>query len=214
MAVRLNVVMNQTPPANASAQRLGEEIVGEMIGRPGIDMVLVSAASLDDPQTTDYLTVESLSGDFVYLDWKTPAASIEMLARCHIQGRRAPHANDQNASFDAESTVAPSTRRIYVFDLNGHSSGGTVCRAVMDLLSLRQIRTFSLGMQQPGAATRVPAARSSVMPAAKIEPMSIVADTAGSTTAGPPNGGRVSSRALTETEIDRLVDQLNADELD
>ncbi len=237
MPVRLTVVMNQTPPANASAQRLGESIVGEMIGRPGIDMVLVNSASLEDPESTDTLTLKSLAGDFVYLDWKTPQASVATLALGDIHGRRTPHPDDLSAPTDQPAfagrtnTEPPADRRIYVFDLNLAGAAGEVCKAVYGLLASRQVRTFSLGTAAAGSkspaatvAGNVPVTNGSQAKTIVKEPSqpafslrAVRDENAGKGT--PPSvspgslSGTPAARRLSNDQLDELVNRLNDDEL-
>lgn len=243
MAVRLNVVMNQSPPASPVAQRVGEGIVGEMIGRPGIDMVLVNTSSLEDAQSTDLLTLESITGDFVYLDWKAPEDVLSLFSRCRIDGKRFPHAQDPVAATEAASVTAPG-RRIYIFDLNQCTSPDEVCGAVYELLRLRQVRTFSLAssivpapakkMRGNDAVAEVrqlqqpPVKQQSVGENTRSTSLPTVATVSSTNSADPPGkeavsgsvsgssrgSSRESSRpGLSEDQLDALVDQLNADEL-
>ncbi len=230
MAVRLNVVMNQSPPASPIAQRVGEGIVGEMIGRPGIDMVLVNTSSLEDAQSTDLLTLESITGDFVYLDWKAPEDVVGLFSRCRIDGKRFPHARDP----DASTETAPG-RRIYIFDLNQCTSPEDVCSAVYELLRLRQVRTFSLvssvvpapvkkrlanevvgevGIRQQPAVDEN--ANLTSMPQAVLETSSDIGvpperGLGDGAVPGSLLGG--SRPGLSDDQLEALVDQLNADEL-
>src|SRR6056297_1563232 len=72
MAVRLPVIMIHSPPGGSRWQSLGESIIGELIGRPGIDLTLVGRLSDLATGSTDRLTLESLRGDLVVLDWQPP----------------------------------------------------------------------------------------------------------------------------------------------
>ncbi len=191
--------MNQTPPSSGKAQKLGEEIVGELIGRPGIDMVLVDAGSLENSHSTDLLTLQSLEVDFVYLDWRTPEVAMEWLGCSGIVGKRFPHPNDAVATLDA----SPG-RRIYFFDLQISSDSGLVCQAVLELLANRQTRTFSL---TGGNNKSMPATK--YLSPSKI-PAAVVPNVSANKTASTPIFG---GRGLSEQQLDELVELLNDDEL-
>jgi len=139
MAVRLPVLMVHTPPASAAAQRLAEAVIGELIGRPGIDMVLIgSTAELAD-DSTDRITLDSLTGDAAVLDWRTPDEIVAGLQRNGLTGVRAPHRHDAEAAANQHRG-----RKIYAFDLRKFSDAAKVAAAVMQLNQNRQVRTFSL----------------------------------------------------------------------
>ncbi len=234
MAVRLNVVMNQSPPASPIAQRIGEGIVGEMIGRPGIDMVLVNTSSLEDAQSTDLLTLESITGDFVYLDWKSPEHVLGLFSRCRIEGKRFAHSGDLAAATETTSVTAPG-RRIYIFDLNQYASPDDVCSAVYELLRLRQVRTFSLmSSVVPSPAkqkdTQQVVGDVGIRPKTPVDLNARLASSSRSTpvtgtnAVAPPERELDSSsvadvsrgsshRGLSDDQLDALVDQLNADDL-
>jgi hypothetical protein len=224
MAVRLNVVMNQSPPASPTAQRVGEGIVGELIGRPGIDMALVNTSSLEDAHSTDLLTLESMSGDFVYLDWKAPEDVLELLVRCGIGGKRTQHPGDLAAPKPSPSVA--TGRKIYIFDLNQYAFASEVCRCVYELLALRQVRTFSLSSNLTPAAIRKPPQSGDSCNSSKSEPLAIVspkaAEQINSTSMrhpiqNPPPGTSSEqncvNQRLNEDQLDALVDALNSDEL-
>lgn len=140
MAVRLPVIMVHSPPGGGRWQSLGESIIGELIGRPGIDLTLVGRLGDLATGSTDRLTLESLRGDLVVLDWQPPARILSDWHRLGLDGIRSPHPDDQEPV-----PVSPPNRRIYAFDLRGFDDARPVCDAVNRLLASRQTRTFTLG---------------------------------------------------------------------
>ncbi len=139
MAVRLSVVMVHTPPPSAGASQLAEAIVGELIGMHEIDLTLVGNLPNISHESTDLLSLESLSGDVAVLDWQPPTGIVSALAELGFEGSRTPHTHDPQAPAAAEPT-----RRIYAFDLNQFPDACSLCAAVGDLKAKRQVRTFSL----------------------------------------------------------------------
>ena len=141
MAVRLNVIMNHSPPPAGMPQQLGESIIGELIGRPGVDLTLVGPFSSLSQGSTDRLRLESLSGDVAVLDWQSPAEIVAALATIGFFGARTPHPGDPDPP-----PVNPPTRRIYAFDLRRYGRAEAVCGHLAELLAGRQTRTFSLDL--------------------------------------------------------------------
>ena len=144
MAVRLNVIMNHSPPPAGAAQQLGEAIIGELIGRPGIDLTLVGPFSGLPDGSTDRLRLESIAGDVAVLDWQSPEEIVSSLATIGFLGGRTPHPGDPDPP-----PVRPPTRRIYVFDLRRYRGAEAVGSHLAELLAGRQTRTFSLGSAAP-----------------------------------------------------------------
>lgn len=139
MAVRLNVIMVHSPPPSASAQRLNESVVGELIGLAGIDLALVGPLSSMPDSSTDRLTLESIDGDVAVLDWQTAADTLGALDAIGFTGRRAPHQHDP------EAAAVVQGRRVYAFDLRRFDEALEVCGALTELKASRQIRTVTLG---------------------------------------------------------------------
>ncbi len=212
MAVRLSVIMIHTPPATASAQQLSEAIIGELIGRPGIDMTLVGRLSELGDGSTDRLTLESLAGDVAVLDWQSPEEIVTALAGIGFDGERSPHPDDPDPA-----PVAPPTRRIYAFDLRRFDRAGALCEAVLQLLASRQVRTFALGtppsMAAPTQSTPAQnqaAGRPSgaTRSGAKLEPRQRPTrpDVAEPRQSASPTTG---STGNTRVDLDALVDELD-----
>ena len=142
MAVRLNVVMVQNGSAGGAAQKLTEAVVGELIGMPGIDLTLIDRLDQIDPNSTDQLTLDSISGDVAVLAWQPVVASLRALTAIGFKGTRARHAHDAQAPSGA--SVPDGSRRIYGYDLSEFDSQQPVCAGLKELLASRQIRTYGL----------------------------------------------------------------------
>ncbi len=138
MAVRLNVIMVSSAPQTATAQRVAEAVVGELIGLAGIDLALVDRLDQIQPTSTDFLTLDSLAGDVAVLNWQAAEATVGILNRLGFAGSRARHAHDP------EATSPGPSRRIYAYDLNKFDDARRVIAALGELLASRQVRTFSL----------------------------------------------------------------------
>jgi hypothetical protein len=133
--------MNQAPPRTEDVQAMSEGIVGELIGRPGIDMMLVDDLALQNHDSTDRLSLGSISGNFAYVDWRNPDVAVELLHACGIAGYRSRHATDPLGH-----APRSGSRRIYCFDLRQFSSPREACAALLALQSSLEIKTFSLAL--------------------------------------------------------------------
>jgi len=158
MAVRLNVILIEPATAGGAARRLAETMVGELIGRPGIDLALVGPLDRLAPDSTDRLTLDGITGDACVLDWQPAAAIHSALQAVGFLGRRTPHPHDLAASGDDPASGdllgSSSTRRIYTYDLNRFTDAADICQALAELRAGKQVRTFSLGLtKQAQAAT-------------------------------------------------------------
>ena len=199
MAARLTVIMNQTAPAAAPAQRLCESVIGELIGRPGIDLVLVASLRGLAGDATDRLTLESVAGDTAVLDWQSPSETCRDLAEINFAGSRWPHASDPDAAPPEQKS-----RRIYAFDLSRFETADAVCSALAALLSSRQVRTFTLGVpgEQPSRTV------SSTKPAAAVQPQPRPQRPVAKQEPDfqPPASAPATTKSL---DLDALVDQLD-----
>jgi hypothetical protein len=162
MAIRLNVIIVHSPPAIPGAQQLAESLVGELIGRPGIDVALVESLSGISESSTDALTLESITGDVAVLDWRSPADLVQALAALQFVGTRAPHANDPGGNDPSANDPGGSDpqreeavlmgRKIYAFDLQTHTDAKQLCNDLQALLATRRVQTFAIGGRDSGAS--------------------------------------------------------------
>ncbi len=202
MAVRLNVIMVHAPAGVAAAQRLTEAVVGELIGFAGIDLTLIDRIAQVDPTSTDYLTLDSLSGDVAVLAWGPVAESVRSLSELGFDGSRARHAHDRTAP------DAGASRHIYGYDLSEFDSPQQVCAALSDLLAARQVRTYSLAgliSERPLSVTEKNADNSR-QPAAKTSESSAPRHLGDTSPDPAPAGGSPGKPPL---DLDKLVDQLD-----
>ena len=142
MAVRLCVIMVQTPPVSTTGQQLAEDTIGSVIGVPGIDLHLIGPIASIAPSSTEYLSLESLSGDAVILAWDDPDITIGELHDIGFAGVRARHTSDPDGQ------ASPVGRKIFAFNLSEFQSGAQVCEALQSLLKTRQTKTFQLEWAQ------------------------------------------------------------------
>lgn len=229
MAVRLAVIVIQTAPAGDTGKYLVESVIGELLGRPGIDVTLIRRLDNLDAESTDRITLESHAGDAAVLDWQAPEATVATLAKVGFDGVRAPHDHDPHPV----SASAPG-RRIYAFDLRKFEGATEVREAVEQLLARRRVRTFSLDglggpsrspdsdgtpqqdshqdvLPKPGTASPV-APRSPISTSARAQFRQQADGSSDDGTRETDSDGDSKDSDASSTDLDALLDQL--DELD
>jgi hypothetical protein len=207
MAVRLTVIMIESAPPTAAAGRLAEDIVGHLIGRPGIDLTLVRSISGLQPDSTDQLTLESVTGDVAVLDWNSAESIVDSLHQLGFSGSRSPH------RFDSQVAASPIAEpRIYAFDLRQFSDATRLTKALDALRSERQVRTFSIGSISPTVAKPPPAARPAPATAATDRPAAGNDEdeiTQSRSDQSRSDQSRSDGQRPSEIDLDDLIDQLD-----
>ncbi|MGB7348106.1 MAG: hypothetical protein WBD20_28025 [Pirellulaceae bacterium] len=206
--------MIHSPPAIAGAHQLAESIVGELIGRPGIDVALIDSLDRIAENSTDALTLESMTGDVAVLDWRSPEQLLSKLVSLGFHGKRSQHADDL-----AAEVALPGQRRIYAFDLSIISDAKHLLKSLQDLLEARRIKTVSIGGLNSGLPNSTgSASASSNKPAPKTPPTvtrnirepESQSDITASSDAAPIRGNAADSGSRDSDELlDNLLDQLD-----
>lgn len=140
MAVRLPVILIQTRPPNAAGERMVDQLVGELIGSPGFDLVLVEPLSSLSDEASDRLTLESLQGDTVILDWNAVEDVLACWRDMGLSGSRSPHQLDLGPA-----KVPAGQRRVYLIDLRDAGSASAVLTALGQIQAVQQVKTVQLG---------------------------------------------------------------------
>ena len=242
MAVRLSVVMIHTSPATSNAERVAQGVVGELIGMNGIDLTLVGPLDSLGESSTDRLTLASISGDLAVLDWQQHEALETALGRLEISGQRTVHVADPGATDSGRSAIKAAEgtdlqyRKLYLFNLNDFSRPEDVVASLVELNSVRSVRTFKLDLAPKPIAAASPqgddvaeppaAPRRSSLPIEMDPSPNQVAGSLREGSGGPSVGASDANReetdasresgearhAAAEFDLDALIDQL--DQLD
>ncbi|GAA4466261.1 hypothetical protein [Novipirellula rosea] len=182
MPVRLTVVIVQSPPTldlqsadhsdPASTQSQAgrgvagcsvDAVLGEMLGLPEIDLTLVNRLETISISSTDHLTLESITGDMVVLDWQTASQTCQAMRSLGMDAVRGPHPDDPDAVVDP----AIRSRRVYAFDLRQFADAKTLRESILRLHASKQVKTFSLSLGSSNAAVTPPRVASSLPRSAK-----------------------------------------------
>ncbi|GAA5509909.1 hypothetical protein [Novipirellula caenicola] len=238
MPVRLTVVIVQSPPtpdlqssvnsgaSNGDSQRDGgqasgiagcsvDEVLGELLGLPEIDLTLVNRLESVSIASTDHLTLQSITGDVVVLDWQTASQTCQSLQAIGVDAVRWPHPDDP----DAVGDPTQRSRRVYAFDLRRFAEAKKLRESILRLHASKQVKTFSLSLgapsaarpqspvsSQPQTAPSLPPSTQPIRPKPEGDANNEPSDNANSQT---PPLDRSLRRSVTSEQLDSLVDQLD-----
>lgn len=139
MPHRLTVVVSQSRSQNPKKRMLEESIVGELLGRPGIDVTVVPHLYDLKADGTGMLCLTGLAGDVVVCSWLYPRAARWILDRNGVRGREGvsllkslgEDGDEEEAAEEAEELESKPrvidqlelpARRIYCLDLRAHEA--------------------------------------------------------------------------------------------
>jgi hypothetical protein len=132
------VIIVQSPRMTSLQVGVVADIVIQLLGRPGIDVAMVTSLEPDD-ESTDRLMLTSLENDLAVIDWRSVEQTVASLQRLNVAVTRAPHALDADAPI-----VRHGSRKLYGIDLRSGFSATEVVESLTKLLEQRQVVTVSL----------------------------------------------------------------------
>lgn len=201
--MRLPVILVQNPPAAGAA--LAEALVGNLIGRAGLDLTLVDRFDSLSENSTDRMTLDGITVPSAVLDWRSPEQTQDILTSISFHGVRTPHRLDPLVP----SGSGESNRRLFLFDLTEHRDALSIVAELDRLRESLSVKTVSLGStvatkSLDGGRSVVPARR----PPLDVLPMHVPHPSEDSSP--PTNTARGVVRS--DENLSQLIDQL--DELD
>ncbi len=188
MAVRLNVLILRPTGGGSSWHAHCDDLLGHVLGRPGIDVTLLERLPIAGEESTEMLALESIGGHAACLAWEAPQKVLEDLDRAGRPMTRRPHAGDPGAGHDDKSAAEPAANsslsgnsaansshaestngdrrrgRMYFFDMRQNQNAAEVLDSLLSLLKTLQVPTFQIGGSTPILAA--PASPSPANPAA------------------------------------------------
>ncbi|WP_157593981.1 hypothetical protein [Rubripirellula obstinata] len=184
-----------------------EAIVGNLAGRPGVDLVLVSPLAEIDHDSTDQLTLLSIGAAVAVLTWDSPEQTMSDLRRIGFDGVRSPHANDPSQGSTNATQV--TGRKIYAFDLRNVATVDELIDQLDRLRKVQSVKTFSLGLPSS------PSSQPRKSPLSTPPQPKVVDKLVGeSRSVSQDNGGRQPTEnrpqsSLGDAGLDDLIDQLD-----
>ena len=205
--MRLPVILVQNPPASGAA--LAEALVGNLIGRAGLDLTLVDRFDALAADSTDRMTLEAITVPSAILDWQSESEMLSSLSAIGFLGTRCAHQLDSAAPAGqfAPTGQGRSNRRLFLFDLNRHRDAAKIIAELDRLRSSLSIKTFSLGAIAPPGDASAPL----VQPRDAVNPGDSIAATA-ATPARVTSTASMIGLTRSDENLDALIDQL--DDLD
>ncbi|MCC9655208.1 hypothetical protein [Rhodopirellula halodulae] len=204
MAVRLNVIVLRPEGDHRHFDPACDDAVGQLLGRPGLDLVLLDRIPGPNDAGTERLAVESIAGDIACVAWTDADRVSQPLALLGKRVARVPHRRDVDAPTpDVEGPIA----KLYHFDMRRDGAQQTILKDLQTLLATRQTPTFQIGSmgdrkpRVPKANPEEASSQESPAVAPPVSPTPVVREVPRSTSA-----------SQAKTNLDALVDEL--DELD
>ncbi len=205
MSVRLNVVIVQASHMSALQSDVTEQVMIDLLGRPGLDLLIVQSL-ISDPASTDYMALTALESDIVIVDWHSEEAIVSYLGALGIEGYSAAH----ELNPQPQATASISQRRFYCFDLRMGFKASQVAATILKLLGAKQVRTVSIGNVTPIRSNRLPVTTTNLEPSVSVQLVNAAVSSPVSATAAQHTLPETTNAALDEDQqLDRLVDGLN-----
>ena len=152
MAVRMNVLVLRPSGNGSKYHNQFDDVIGQLLGRPGLDVTLLERLPGPDESTTERLALESLGGHISCLAWGEPeqvladlkAAGKPMTRRAHkhdplVPTNGVPQENDGIAG------------RLFYFDMRPVDANQTIFEELQDLLKTLQTPMFQIGSVERAA---------------------------------------------------------------
>src|SRR6056297_2678997 len=171
MAVRLNVMI-LSPGGGSHFQAQCDDCIGQLLGRPGLDVTFLERLPTAGDATTEALALESIGGHIACLAWQdadTVLAGLAMAGkpmarRSHTHDPSPPATESDVATSDMTlSTPGPtgpgSTGRMFFFDMRSPELSQTILPALQSLLKTLQVPLFQIAASSkppPLAPTATP----------------------------------------------------------
>ncbi len=219
MAVRLSVLVLRPPGGGSSWHAHSDDLLGHLLGRPGLDLTLLERLPDAVEGSTETLALESIGGHVACLAWQDPEEVMANLDRAGRPMSRRPHAGDPGGAdeptTESESPMSPeSTRRgrMYFFDMRYHGDAQEVFAALQKLLQTLQVPTFQINSQPKPAAARTQSASTTIPDRSSAPSRSSVPARSTRRVSSEPLESRTDVRtpASQSDALDRLCDELDA----
>lgn len=203
--MRLPVILVQNPPAAGAT--LAEDLVGNLIGRAGLDLTLVDRFDSLATDSTDRMTLEAITVPSAILDWRTEEQIFESLTTIGFAGVRCPHQLDLSGSSEQGSPEqGTSNRRLFLFDLSKHKDAAKIVSELDRLRESLSVKTVSLGSLSPINGSKKSETQGTRKPAPQAPANTSPTSRAGASTITPLASPR------SDENLNDLIDQL--DDLD
>lgn len=144
MAVRLNVVVIRPEGAAARWNEAFDDCLGQLLGRPGLDLVLLDRLPLPDDMGTERLAVETIQGDLACLAWIDGEILAKRLDELGKPVCRVAHRRDQQALPESDRPPTSSSAKLYYFDMRLPQASSTILNDLQRLLETRRTPTFQI----------------------------------------------------------------------
>jgi len=144
MAVRLNVVVIRPEGAATRWSDTFDDCLGQLLGRPGLDLVLLDRLPRPDEVGTERLAVETIQGDVACLAWTDGDFVAERFGQLDKPVHRVAHRRDRPPQPEIDTAGMSSKPKLYFFDMRVPAASSTIVDDLQHLLEVRRTPTFQI----------------------------------------------------------------------
>lgn len=147
MAVRLSVLVLRPFGAGSSWHEQCDDLLGHLLGRPGLDVTLLERLPIPGDGSTETLALESIGGHAACLAWQDPNDVVADLARAGKPTGRRAHAGDPGGDETGPEKLQASKSdagRMYFFDMRRRRDVFGALGELQSLLKTLQLPTFQI----------------------------------------------------------------------
>ncbi|SMP47871.1 hypothetical protein SAMN06265222_102352 [Neorhodopirellula lusitana] len=226
MAVRLNVLVLRPGGSGGRFHQQFDDVIGQLLGRPGLDVTLLERLPSADDTGTERLALEALGGHIACLAWSEPKDFQVELSTAGKPMVRRPHQLDPAASEDdSQAMLEKSSKetgipigRMFYFDMRQDGANTTIFASLQELLKTLQTPMFqiqSLGASKPPtrpASPKLATPQPNVNPPAASKPATPQPAVSPKLTTQPqpsPMPIAATDEDAVDEHLDRLVDELD-----
>lgn len=209
MAVRMNVLVLRPPGNGSKAHQQFDDVIGQLLGRPGLDVTLLERLPQPGDSTTERLALESLGGHIACLAWSDAETLVGELAAAGKPMQRRVHQYDSGGMSSEDLSRAPAAGRMFYFDMRRVDANVSIFDDLQALLKTLQTPMFQIGAMK----TPPPNSKRSVSPVPPTSSTTPAQPIAAPSPLPSPTPVPVPAAPIeSEEDLDRLVDEL--DDLD
>jgi hypothetical protein len=142
----MNVLVLRPPGNGSKYHSQFDDVIGQLLGRPGLDVTLLERLPAPGESTTERLALESLGGHIACLAWTDAESTLGELDAAGKPMVRRTHKHDPEVpSNGVESQSGNVVGRLFFFDMRLSDANRWIFEELQQLLKTLQTPMFQIG---------------------------------------------------------------------